>query len=737
MGPHATHRIDPLAQTVAPQTQTSGAQADCPACDPGTMVDHFQVIRLIGRGGMGEVYLAYDTDLGRRVALKMVIGEWLSSEEAVERFLFEVRTTAKFNHPNIVTVYAAGKHEGRPYVALEYLPGQNLRQRMEERPPGPQESLRIMLAVVEALEEAHANGVLHRDLKPENVIIPLDGRLRVVDFGLAKQVHGVEPALLRPMWDEDTADSEQAEAMLAAADAAASADPRRAPESDQGLKGTPTYMAPEQWLSQECTPATDIWAVGVILFELCAHRLPYNHENLSKQLTAVCAPEPAPRVEQFARVPDELAALVARCLDKDPTFRPLPSEVAAALRDMLYDTTAAISGRESPFRGLMPFTERHAGMFFGREAEIAAFVERVRHHPVLPVVGASGAGKSSFVQAGIIPRLREQEPWMVLQLRPGNRPFHALATRLISGDTWQDRGSQEDSMAGLSRPDRMRRGSLRPDSMAASDFGGSAPPPAMGAVSVDAPTMVSQDSSTQVLGRSEEIAAEGDNQAEPPGSDDVAPPSVTAQRLSAIGEAISVMADQLIESPRRLSLRLRSLAEKQGVKVLLFIDQLEELFTLVDDDATRARFIQALCTAAEDVHDPVRVVFTVRDDFLGRLAVSAEAREALTHVTVIQRLGPSALGQTLLRPAEAAGYRFDDATLVRQMVASVEGEDSQAHATQPEQEREDDLSDRLALVVLTRDVVEDLFVEVDGEDAVLSGRVDDQALLDLVVEERR
>ncbi|MBW2525882.1 MAG: protein kinase [Deltaproteobacteria bacterium] len=661
LGPHATQRIDPLAQTVAPRTRASQPGEQAPACEPGTMVDHFQVIRLIGRGGMGEVYLAYDTDLGRRVALKMVMGEWLSSEEAVERFLFEVRTTAKFNHPNIVTVYAAGKYEGRPYVALEYLPGQNLRQRMEERPPGPQESLRIMLAVVEALEEAHSHGVLHRDLKPENVIIPLDGRLRVVDFGLAKQVRGVRPDMLRPMWDEDTADSEQAEAILSAAEAAASADHRTAPESDQGLKGTPTYMAPEQWLSEECSPATDIWAVGVILFELCARRLPYNHDNISRQLAAVCAPEPAPRVDQFATVPEELATLIARCLDKDASFRPLPAEVAASLRDMLYDTTAAVSGRESPFRGLMPFTERHAGLFFGREAEIAAFVERVRHEPVLPVVGASGAGKSSFVQAGIIPRLREQEPWMVLQLRPGSRPFHALATRLIRGDSWQDRSVDEDSSVGGSRPGRSADGL---DSRDLSGAGSEVDPAPDEHVSVDAPTMVSKD--TPADRRDDDEATET--------VDEVAPPSVTARKLSAMGDAIDQLADRLVESPRRLSLRLRSLAEKQAVKVLLFIDQLEELFTLVDDDEIRERFIQALCTAAEDPQDPVRVVFTVRDDFLGRLAVSAEAREALTHVTVVQRLDRAALAQTLRRPVEVAGFQFDDDALVEQMVASVEGE---------------------------------------------------------------
>jgi serine/threonine protein kinase len=160
------------------------------------MVDHFKVAHLLGRGGMGEVYLARDMQLGRKVALKIVRPEMIGDAQAVERFLFEARVTARFSHPHIVTIYAVGAHEGNPYVALEYLEGRSLRERMQEGVLGSLEAVRIAKEIAEALVEAHRNGVLHRDLKPENVHLPRDGRLRVLDFGLAKAVSANEPISL-------------------------------------------------------------------------------------------------------------------------------------------------------------------------------------------------------------------------------------------------------------------------------------------------------------------------------------------------------------------------------------------------------------------------------------------------------------------------------------------------------------------------------------------------------------
>ena len=287
--------------------------------DEGAEVEHYRVIRPLGRGGMGEVYLARDTRLGRRVALKVVRPERLGSGEAVERFLFEARTTARFNHPHIVTVYSVGEHEGRPYLALEYLEGQSLRDRMRADVPGIREALRLGRAVADALAEAHARGVLHRDLKPDNVLIPRDGRPRVVDFGLAKQVETTVPRAPRSS-DSFDASAETFESFETL---------------ERGrIRGTPANMAPEQWNEDEIGPPTDVWALGLLLYELLCGRRPYesfetSHAELCMQ---VINPAPVPPLESVREeIPEDVRDLVERCLRKAPQRRPPAEEVRLSL----------------------------------------------------------------------------------------------------------------------------------------------------------------------------------------------------------------------------------------------------------------------------------------------------------------------------------------------------------------------------------------------------------------------
>ncbi len=210
---------------------------DAPALAIGTLVDHYKTLRPIGRGGMGEVFLARDLRLGRRVALKLVHPERLGDTRVIDRFVFEAQVTARFSHPHIVTIYGVGAHGGSPYLALEYLEGSDLRERIERNRPSPRQFVRIGLAIADALKAAHEHGVLHRDLKPENVLIPRDGRLRVVDFGLAKALS-----------QGQTSDAADALSKLASGDQAQALEmpeARFASASDNVL-GTPAYMAPEQ-----------------------------------------------------------------------------------------------------------------------------------------------------------------------------------------------------------------------------------------------------------------------------------------------------------------------------------------------------------------------------------------------------------------------------------------------------------------------------------------------------------
>ena len=173
--PTLSHAVGGALDLILPVSESPGRKAPT-LLDAGTQIKHFQVGRLLGRGGMGEVYLARDTQLGRKVALKVIKPEHVRDENALERFLQEARLTARFNHPHIVTIYAVGQHEGLPYVALEYLEGQDLSQRLKDDGLSLQESLRICLAVADAVEEAHRHGILHRDLKPANILIPRDGQ---------------------------------------------------------------------------------------------------------------------------------------------------------------------------------------------------------------------------------------------------------------------------------------------------------------------------------------------------------------------------------------------------------------------------------------------------------------------------------------------------------------------------------------------------------------------------------
>ncbi|NTX63708.1 protein kinase [Myxococcus sp. CA051A] len=353
----------------------------------GSLVEGFRVLKLLGEGASGRVYLAQDLALGRHIALKFLRPELLGPQSA-ERLLEEARTTARFNHPHIVTVHAAGVYQGQPFLALEYLEGETLRERMSRERMSPGEVLRVGRAIADALAEAHRHGIVHADLKPENILLPRDGRLRVVDFGLA----------------------------------------RHAGTSAGAASGTPAYMSPERWRGTPPAPAMDLWSLGVILHELLDGRRPVDDASLPV-FAFTPRPLPGPTPELAG------AALVKDCLSLAPEARPTAESLARALTDLLEPARRQLEAdpERHPFRGLRAFTEGDAEDFSGREAEVAALVERLRQAAPVVLTGPSGIGKSSLVHAGLVPRLRQMASWEVVAFRPGPRPLHRL-TEVLSLD---------------------------------------------------------------------------------------------------------------------------------------------------------------------------------------------------------------------------------------------------------------------------------------------------------------
>ncbi len=349
-----------------------------------TLIHGFRIKRLLGEGSMGQVYLAQDEVLGRLVALKLIRPNVLRPGGEA-RLVEEARTTAQFNHPHIVTVHAAGEFQGRPFLALEYLDGETLRQRMTRQRPNLAESLQIARAIAEAIAEAHRRGVVHADLKPENVLLPRDGRVRVVDFGLARHVGG-----------DPTATS-----------------------------GTPAYMAPERWRGAAPDPAFDLWALGVILHELLTGRRPLPDAQLG---AFAFSPHPLPAPPELTALPG--GEVLVACLAVEPAQRPSAEAVVQALSTP--DAPTSASNYRLPYRGLLPFTEADAGDYFGREQETDALAELLRHHGLGLVIGPSGIGKTSFLLAGLARRLGELDRWTPLVLRPGEAPLARLGALLGS-----------------------------------------------------------------------------------------------------------------------------------------------------------------------------------------------------------------------------------------------------------------------------------------------------------------
>jgi hypothetical protein len=568
---------------------------DCPIAPaselplPGARLGQYEVIRELGRGGMGAVYLARDTKLGRRVAIKFLQAD---QPDLTARFILEARATARCNHENIVVIHEVDERDGQPFMVLEYLQGTPLTGLLD-RPLPAQRAVELIVPVVRALACAHAHNIIHRDLKPDNIFITDAGAVKVLDFGIAKLGQGA-PA------DEAPGPRVARREGVDGADQDA-ADPVQAALTRRGtLVGTLPYMSPEQWRAAGVDARSDIWAVGIILFRMLAGRHPLAPLHGRQLVVTAQLSIPMPSIRDACPgVPAALADVIDACLRKHKDERiGSARELLGALEPLLPGRPAhAPQASSSPYPGLDVFQESDAGRFFGRGRDVAAALARLREQPLLGVVGPSGVGKSSFVRAGVLATLkRSGEPWTGIIVRPGRHALAALAR----------------AVAPL-------------------------------------------------------LPAEA---------------AVPAPRNAGAGRATATerLTARLRAEPGYLGSVLRSAAAQDGQRVLLFVDQLEELYTLVADAGERLAFTACLASAADDVAAPVRVVLTIRSDFIDRVAEDGYFMAELAHsLFFLPAPGRASLREALVEPAEQVGYRFESPAVVEHMLDHL----AETHAALP------------------------------------------------------
>jgi eukaryotic-like serine/threonine-protein kinase len=418
--------------------------------EPPGEFEEYRIIRPLGSGAMGLVFLAHDTLLDRPVAIKFISALDIGAT-ARERFFTEGRAVARLTHPNVVAVHRVGEVKQRPYLISEYVRGTSL---ADVAKPIPWErTLKIGIGLARGLGAAHRRGVLHRDIKPANVVLGEDDEAKLLDFGLAKLVGAGAAELpelgeLRASHVSAAARSHNpdAEATISMPThravrrdrnlvATASLDPApgTGPTQDGTIVGTPLYLAPELWRRAPASQASDVYALGVVLYELLAGLAPFAALSINELAARVPFEDAPPIASRVENLPARLAEVIDACVSRDPARRPGSGDALGDLLEtVLGGPPPAPDG--SPYRGLSTFEAEHRGVFFGRAAEARTVIERLRTETFVIVAGDSGAGKSSLCRAAVLPAIAEKalagKRWRATTVIPGVRPLDRLEAAL-------------------------------------------------------------------------------------------------------------------------------------------------------------------------------------------------------------------------------------------------------------------------------------------------------------------
>ncbi len=546
------------------------------------VIKGYELREPIGEGGYGVVYRAYQALVGRDVAVKIILPQYANHPDFIRRFEAEAQLVARLEHPYIVPLYDYWREPDGAFLVMRWLRGGSLYDLLTNGPLSTATIDRLLDQVGGALATAHRRGVVHRDLKPANILLDEDGNAYLADFGIAKDLG----KKISPYQTDQTS-----------------------------VVGSPAYISPEQVKAEPITPQTDIYSLGVMLYEILTGELPFqaptpialmfkhineqvpalrgHRPDLSEAVNAVIqkatAKNPADRYPDVLTMVNDLRQGLARrpaITTRLPELPQAPGRPENGGRTtggsttrssyetgLIYLPTQVVEVEtpiENPYKGLRPFQEADASDFFGREALTQLLLARMQEPGefarFLAVVGPSGSGKSSVVRAGLVPAIRSgglpgSENWFVLELYPGVRPIEELARSLLS-------------------------------------------------IAVDPPNNL------------------------------VAPLMLDDEGLLRVVDQVVPGADE--------------------TEVVLVIDQFEELFTLVEDEAARNHFLNTLIKAVTDPYSRVRVIVTLRADFYDRPLLYSGFSELMRQRTeVVVPLRAEELKSAIVSPAERNGLRVD------------------------------------------------------------------------------